>query len=124
MKLDTPRTLTTTESAIIGFLLPPQLPDAEELRSQLDQAMVVGKCDCGCPTIDISIPTTATPSIAYVGRAPLPYEGVVNDYPGAGIILFAEGGYLSSLEYYFSDDEVPEAWPPMGKIQLEGPFER
>jgi hypothetical protein len=110
--------------AIVRLLLPLELPDAEELRNQIDQALVVGMCDCGCPTVDITVASLAPPSTVYVGRAPLPYEGVVLGDLGGGIILFAQGGYLSSFEYYSSDEQVPHDWPALDRIKIEGPFER
>ena len=73
VQLDEPRPLNGPERSVLGTLLAPDFPGSAQLRSQMPEAMVVGVCDCGCPTVDISVPRTAPGSTAIAG--PLaPYE--------------------------------------------------
>jgi hypothetical protein len=52
VKLDAPRPLTDRERSVLGFLLDSDFDGVDELRAQSTSAFVVGRCDCGCPTID------------------------------------------------------------------------
>jgi hypothetical protein len=47
-----PRQLTQRERAVLDALLAVDLPDDETLRHQATEAVVVGTCGCGCPSID------------------------------------------------------------------------
>ena len=46
------RPLTQRERAVLEALLAVDLEDAETLRRQAAEVVVVGTCGCGCPSID------------------------------------------------------------------------
>jgi hypothetical protein len=122
---ENPRPLSDAEKCIIDFLLSQEFPGADELRSQVDQTLAIGKCDCGCPTINLKVAESAPRSLPQSGRGPLPYEGSVapgGDDPVGGIILFSSDGYLSSLEFYGFEDSPPHDWPNLDQIDLVGPL--
>src|SRR5436309_2398133 len=50
----TPRPLTDREAEILDFLLTPDFPGRDALRAQANTAKVVGRCSCGCATIDLA----------------------------------------------------------------------
>jgi hypothetical protein len=117
-----PRPLTIAERSIIDALLTRTFEGVEELREQMRTARVVGRCDCGCPTIDIE-PDADAPTAPLDG--PLaPVEGRIapegNGPPGE-VILFIDAGRVTSLEYVFYGDTVPAQWPSLDRLTLFEP---
>jgi len=125
VKLSRPRQLSAIERSILDALLDPEFSGVQALRDQLDGVIVVGRCDCGCPTIDLQASgiTLDAASRATWGRTP--YEGVVWDHEGevvGDIILFVDGGNLTSLEYVQHEGLPPEEWPHIESIGVIGPI--
>ncbi|MFB9683022.1 hypothetical protein [Amycolatopsis plumensis] len=105
-----PRPLTPNERITLDTLLSGDFPGAAELRAQAPTARVIGRCDCGCPTIDLVV-NEATP------RAPLRKSVAVEaDVPGGGLIVFVDGGRLSCLEYWTFEDRPATEFPPPAQI--------
>lgn len=104
------RPLTPAERAVLDFLLAGDFPGAAELRAQLPTVRVSGGCRCGCPTIDLVV-DDAAPAAALNGRV-----AAEADAPDGGIILFADEGRLSELEYWSTGDETPAEFPPPERI--------
>lgn len=76
--------------------------------------MVVAKkdCRCGCGTIDFE--ATAVDLPRSTASSPVPSEAYVLDDAGqeiGGLLLFLEGGVLSSLEVYSYDEPLPLPTP-------------
>jgi len=115
-----PRPLTSDEHAVLDLLLSVDFDGATDLRAQARDATVVGRCDCGCPTVDLAVPDTA-PTAGLLGRVS-PVEGRVtahgDEAPGE-IVLFLKDGRLDSLEYVYYD-LVPTSWPPIDRIVTVG----
>ncbi|CRK59759.1 hypothetical protein [Alloactinosynnema sp. L-07] len=82
-------------------------PGVAELRAQADSALVVGRCGCGCATIDLAVPETAP--LAKVESA----TPVWADVPatGEGLILLVDYGRLSCLEIYGTEEPVSSVFP-------------
>ena len=121
MKFDMPRSLSDDERLILEALLAPQFPGAVELRAQLAHVQVVGKCDCGCPTVDLFVPSNVIPSPLKTRNRLAPVEGRVTpvaDEPSGDIILFVDDGRLSCLEYVSYDDPSPAAWPSLDRVTV------
>ena len=97
-------------------LLAADFAGAEHLREQVDTTAVVGRCDCGCPTIDLRVAASAPP--ADVARSPVPSElrDTSVDPPG-DVILFVKGGHLQSLEYVSYTSDPPLDWPDVEALQ-------
>lgn len=53
MKIDPPRPLRAEERLMLDFVLSADFAGAEELREQAKAVLVVGRCDCGCPSVDL-----------------------------------------------------------------------
>ena len=97
------RPLTEEERILLGWLLANGSPEAKPYLSQIANVNVVGKCTCGCPTIDLALgdhgQRKTAPSIIladFVGKAP---EGIE-----VGVILHAREGEISELEVYAIPD--------------------
>ena len=111
-----PRPLTPRERAVLEKLLSADFAGAQQLREQVDATVVVGRCDCGCPTIDLSVAAGAP--LADVARSPVPSE--LRDTsvdPPSDVILFVKDGYLQSLEYVSYTTGQPLDWPDVGALQ-------
>jgi len=77
MRLDDPRPLNEAEKRIMAALLAPDFPGVGELRAQVADALVVGRCDCGCPTVELLVPPDVPSSIATTHDRLAPVEGYV-----------------------------------------------
>lgn len=94
---------TEEERKLLEWLLAHGSPDAKPFLSQIANVNVVGKCTCGCPTIDLALgdreqrKTAPSHILAdFVGRTP---EGI-----DVGVILHARDGEISELEVYAIPD--------------------
>ena len=102
-----PRSLTSTERALLGALLAHDFTGAAVLRTQLDVATATTGCTCGCGTIDLHVPAGA-PNAGVAGPAPV--EGTVHGpdgRPTGGVLLFVEDGRLSRLDVTSHGDPLP-----------------
>ena len=97
------RPLTEEERKLLEWLLANGSPEANPYLSQIANVNVVGKCTCGCPTIDLALgdheQRKTAPSIIladFVGKAP---EGIE-----IGVIVHAREGEISELEVYAIPD--------------------
>jgi hypothetical protein len=121
MQFDQPRPLNEAERRTLDVLLAPEFPGVAELRAQLPHAQVIGKCDCGCPTVDLHVPPDVPRSDVVTRSRLAPVEGrvaPVGDEPPGDIILFVDDGRLSYLEYVSYDDPSPSEWPPLDRVTV------
>jgi hypothetical protein len=113
-----PRPLTGSERSILELMLSMDFEGAEALRRQSLTAVVTGRCDCGCPTIDVT--TSLDLERSRIADPTSPAEGWVDhgeeNAPGE-LILFLDEGRLSSLEYVHYD-EIPSDWPDINRVSL------
>ena len=115
----TPRPLTTDERRVLDLLLSGTFVGADELRQQAAQAMVTGRCDCGCPTVDLSVAQDAPPAPVIGPTAPVEVQVTpVGGEPVGDVLLFVKAGRLSSLEYVYYTDSPPQQWPPADRMTV------
>jgi hypothetical protein len=84
---------------VLDHLLSVDFDGVTELRDQAKDATVTGRCECGCPSVDLAVGPTASRSS--LPRRLSPVEGrvaPVGEEPPGDIILFVDGGQLSRLE--------------------------
>jgi hypothetical protein len=101
-----PRPLTTKERAVLDFLLSLDFPGARELRDQAEKAVVIGRCGCGCPTVDLTVDERAE-SAELADRNPV--EATAANNEGLQLLLFTRHGRLESLELVWYEDGPPPA---------------
>lgn len=105
------RPLTALERSTLLRLIEPELFDgAAEYRQQVDHTIVVGICDCGCPTIDLAVDRSLAPRSPRPGTPLLPVEGLLGDGE-LQLICFATEGWLQSLELVYTDSPPPAEFP-------------
>ncbi len=117
-----PRSLTDDEQRVLERILEAVFQGVAALRKQLVGVQVVGRCDCGCPSIDLE-PASERARSDQVGRlAPVELEVIpaAGEPPGA-VILFVDGGKLSYLEYVHYSEAPPNGWPPDDRLSRVGP---
>lgn len=111
------RPLHPDERAVLSLLLAEDFNGAAQLREQARDATVVGRCDCGCPSIYLASPS-GSPR-AHLASRLAPAEGRITPEsegePPGEIILFVDDGKLSYLEYVYYG-RVPQSWPPTSRI--------
>jgi hypothetical protein len=93
------RLLTEEERAFLEWLIANGNPDALQYAPQLPELRVVGRCTCGCPSIDLAVgdrkERTTGPSQILAD-----YDGITDDGVPVGVILHAREGQISELEVY------------------------
>jgi hypothetical protein len=113
-----PRQLTHAERGVLALLLSQDFPGVEELRAQTGEVVVVGRCDCGCPSVALARPDRPRPR----SRSALtPIEGRVGGVHGAPpieLLLFAGDGELTYLELVWYGESAPDTWPSLDEIEL------
>jgi hypothetical protein len=114
-----PRLLERDERSLLDLVLSVDFPGAEALRVQAQSVVAVGRCDCGCPTIDLQV-ADGVPAAEGLTGGLVPAEGRVRpvaEEPPGDIIVFVDGGKLSCLEYVYYDGP-PSAWLSLDRIEV------
>jgi hypothetical protein len=112
------RALISDEIRVMDQLLSLDFPGASELRLQQAHARVVGRCQCGCATVDLAVDVSSAPPARGV-PSPIPAEAEVvgeDEQPVGGVIVFLKDGYLSGLEIYSHGAPISE-WPATDKLR-------
>jgi hypothetical protein len=113
------RPLSAEERAIAEHLLRHAAPpEAIPFITQLNHARVTGRCPCGCPTIDLSVPQELRVDDPPPNRPLADASGRVNGKL-VGIMLFQSGGLLTLLETYRLEDfsDNPFGLPSLDSIE-------
>jgi hypothetical protein len=111
------RPLSPAEEAIVRWLLRngSGVGDLSHLEATVGELRVVGRCSCGCPSVDFTIGGQAP------GAAPIANgHGTTADGLEVGVMLWERDGVLSGLEFYDLTEPVRalpladtlSAWPP------------
>jgi len=103
--LVTVRSISEAEVAVLERALAVAAtdPSASTLSGQVRSLQVVGRCGCGCASVDFRIPASGeVASIVADAVAEAP------DGEHLGLIVWALGGQISGLEVYsYSDNPAP-----------------
>lgn len=114
-----PRPVSPTERGVLDLLLTQEFEGVEKLRAQLRHVQVVGRCSCGCATVDLAVDRDLCEPATGRGRPILSEADVLDDAgaPRGGVIVFLTDGYLSLLEI-FSYFEPIVGWPRADRLRL------
>ena len=84
----------------------------------METAQASEGCDCGCPTIHLTVDRAMAP--ARIKHEPVPVEAYVEDATGQHheILLHAVNGYLRELELVTYADEPATSWPDVSNLNL------
>jgi hypothetical protein len=117
--LDEDRPLSADERALAERLLREFAPpEAVAFLPQLDDAHVTGRCPCGCPTVDLTVPPEFRVASSCPVRPLADATGRVNGKL-VGIMLFQSGRLLCLLETYRLEDfrDDPFSLPAVDTLQ-------
>jgi hypothetical protein len=108
-----PRPLTLRERESLLTLLPDGgFAGVDEYRAQVEHAVVVGRCSCGCPSIDLAVDHSRAPHAPLAGTPLLPVEAQAREGDEhLELILFAPEGWLETLELVYYSDTPPAELP-------------
>ncbi len=112
-----PRPLTDRERSILDHVLSVADARLDPLRRQASTVTAVGRCFCGCATIDLGVDRLhASPAVDLCSPVTEASTEHAREYPDPNyceLILFLDDGWLSSLEIvFYTDDPVREFPPP------------
>jgi hypothetical protein len=102
-----PRPLTDREREVLDVLLAVDFSGVEVLREQAGTVVVVGRCDCGCPTVYFA---------EHSGRHRLIVDGESSE--GQDVLLFAGPSGLDSMESSWTTDSPPADFPPASSLRV------
>jgi hypothetical protein len=108
------RPLATEESTLLDWLIANGNPEAQRYASQLGEVHVVGRCTCGCPSLDLEL-AGRTDRTTGPSEILADFDGTTDESVPVGVILHAREGQISELEVYaigdftgrFSLPEIP-----------------
>ena len=111
-----PRALSEREADTLAFMLSAEFPGNAALRGQVEQAIVVEQCTCGCATIDLAIPDDAPE----IDAPPVPVVQTrardMDAHP-VGLLLFARNDRLASLEIvWYDESQMTGEFPAPGVL--------
>jgi hypothetical protein len=110
------RPLTKQERELLAWLLENGPTDARNYLPLLDVISARSSCDCGCPSIEFSVPLDA-PFIEVPMGMRLDFTGTADGYE-VGLMLVAGSGVLSELEVYtFGGNDGPFALPRLDTLK-------
>ena len=109
------RPLSPDERALIEWLIANGVPEAKGFAHQLEGLHVVGRCGCGCPTVDLA---TADDDASTTGPSHILAEflGLTPQGSEVGVILHTREGKLSELEIY-ELEEPARSLPTIGSLE-------
>jgi hypothetical protein len=104
------RPLTERERETLNALLSVDFDGVEALRLEAEQAVVVGGCDCGCPSIDFY----EEPGIGMHVRVNAETQ---DDFDG--LFLYTVAGRLGGIEWVGASGEVdPPEFPDPATLEI------
>jgi hypothetical protein len=102
-----PRVLTDDEEGVLGALLAVDFPGSKELRQQAKHVRVVGRCDCGCATVDLEV--LGGPAAPDADHQPVEATFLTGSGdPAPFVLLFVTDGWLKSMPVW----EPGRPWSP------------
>lgn len=114
-----PRPLTDLEAAVVAKMLSAGRHGSAEYRAQIPYSQVVSTWGVGSPSVDIEVRPGPAPAGGVTDG--ILANGAVTDPAGrpiGEIILWAEAGRLSGVEYAWYTDERPTQLPEPDQIDL------
>ncbi len=90
---------------------------ASSFLKQLSALRVVGRCGCGCPSINLALSEPEL-AVSRVTATLADVEGCSPEGSAIGVILRARNGQLSELELYARDAKLPFSLPGKEELQL------
>src|SRR6266496_5912516 len=114
-----PRALSEREAEILTLMLDMDDPRFQVLRNQASTASVIGRCPCGCATIDLQVDRSSGAAVSLPSPASGTWARSNPTVPDSffELILFLDAGWLSSLEIVYYGQTVPTEFPPASDFQ-------
>jgi hypothetical protein len=112
------RRLNLDEERVLRHMLS-AWPEGASYVGRLGSLRVVGSCSCGCVTVDLEDEQRGDPNHPSI---PLPVEAEIRSEAGeyiGGVLLFANIGFLTTLEAYSVADKPITAWPPNDRLVVK-----
>jgi hypothetical protein len=93
------RRLSAQERELLDWLMSNGTPEAANYVSQIDELRVIGRCKCGCPTVDFGL---GDPPRGTTGGSQIlaDFYGITPEGIAVGVILHAREGQVSEMEIY------------------------
>ena len=91
------RPLSKEERTLLEWLVANGGPDAQQYASQIADFSVVGRCTCGCPSIDLSVGRREQRKTG-PSHILADFEGETPEGIAVGVILHVREGEISELE--------------------------
>jgi hypothetical protein len=108
------RALSSRERDLIEGMLRSGSPNPEGFLAHLAVARVVGRCACGCASIDLAVPGEHLPT----GGLRVIVDFIYGDGASlCGAFLFERDGWLAGLEVYGLGNVSPTSFPALADLR-------
>jgi hypothetical protein len=114
-----PRPLTAEELEVLRWVLEHGGKAAQLFLPQLEGIRAVRWCDCGCPSIRLTIPPDGPKVDGKLGNIVCDFIGTTREDEKAGVLLFQRDGRLDLMEIYPLDAGLYGDTPEYGLPTLE-----
>ena len=111
------RNLTDRECLVLERLIQHGTPASKAYAERWSNVMVISRCSCGCPTIDLAV-SGAAASLGSTSTILAEAGGVSPEGVKFGIILHARESLISELEVYPIDGDGVFALPEIDDIDF------
>jgi hypothetical protein len=113
------RAPTPCELELLRWMLEHGRPEARAFLPQLEGILVSADCECGCPSLKLSIPTEQSP-VVFAERILVQAASEMQN-SCIGLILWAESGKLADFEVWEAGiDERPYDLPALDTLRITG----
>lgn len=113
------RALSEEERVLLRWLLERGGELGQALLPQVDRARVVGRCPCGCASIDLAVDGRPVDESAPEVDVKPDFYWTEPNGALCSVYVFAQGGVLSGLEVWSVDGETtPMSLPSIDQLRL------
>jgi hypothetical protein len=114
------RLLSAHETALVRWMLEQSTAAAAKFLPQLAEARVVGRCYCGCASVDFAVSGVVPPPGNGIGIL-ADFEYRTDEGHLCGVFVFERAGLLAGLEVWSVDGlSTPTTLPAVEQLQPLG----
>jgi len=118
LTIEEDRPLTASERTLVRWLLENGGESAQTFLPQIGQLRVIGRCACGCASVDFAVGGQAVRDADESMKVLSDYNWVDDEERFFGVYIFARRGVLAGLDLWSIDGAaIPNALPEIERLR-------